>query len=159
MRRKQQETGLPSSRTQIPPCDATCPSFSSLSSEEMAYHFREPGKLSRYTPPHKESMAVVVQTKARRHAKCPPGRQIPGRDRRDVLRGIVQSRMVAVAERAVHFDAGREVLRAKTAPIRRRLQRQRAAGAHGVPKLPGIARQVFCGKRVDRKIPSFVGLR
>jgi hypothetical protein len=102
---------------------------SSLSSEEMAYHFSEPGKLSRYTPPHQKSMAAVVQTKARRHAKCPPGRQIPGRDRRDVLRGIVQSHMVAVAEGAVHFNAGREILGAKTAPIRRRLQRQRAAGA------------------------------
>src|SRR5277367_2249357 len=105
-------------------------------------------------------MTIIVQTKTRRQSQCPVRRQIPCRDCRKIMRSVVQSEAVAIAETPIHFNSGDEILRTETAVLRRCLQSQRPTGAEGVPELPGIAaRHILGGDSVLRNIPSGEGLR
>src|SRR5215467_7838748 len=97
--------------------------------EKPANHRAKPADLPRYAPPQKKLVAIVVEAEPGGNAKRPPGRQIPPEDRRRVMRGIVQAEMITIAQAAVHFDSGNEILRAESAAFGGSLQAQGAACA------------------------------
>ena len=104
-------------------------------------------------------MAVVVEAKAGREAKCPVRRKIPGNYRGEIVRGLVQAKAVTVAESAIHFDSGDEVFAAETATLGRRFESQGMAGAECVAELPGVAAgEVLGGNGVLSDVPSLEGL-
>jgi len=100
-------------------------------------------------------MTIVVEAEARRQTEGPVGGQVPGNDGREIVRGIVQAKTVAVAESAVEFDSGDEILRAETTVLGGGFQSQRTTGADCVAELPGIAsRDVLGGDGVFGDVPS-----
>jgi len=58
-------------------------------------------------------MTLIVQAESRGQAQSPVRRQIPGDDRRQVMRSVVQPKGVTVTESAVHLDSGNEILTAE----------------------------------------------
>ena len=104
-------------------------------------------------------MTVVVEAEARRQTEGPVGGQVPGNDGREIVRGIVQAKTVAVAESAVEFDSGDEILRAETTVLGGGFQSQRTTGADCVAELPGIASSdVLGGDGIFGDVPSVEGL-
>src|ERR1700747_3658147 len=94
-----EERPLPTAKRWIP---------SRVASEEAVQCRTEPGDFPRNTPTEQESMTVAVQTEARGDAQRPVGREIPGYDRSDIVRGVVQAETIAVTEPAVHLHASDE---------------------------------------------------
>ena len=115
---------------------------------------------SRETPQRsRKRWLLSLRPKPARAAESNP-RAGSRRDRREVVRCIVQSETVAVAEAAVHFNSGDEVFAAETAAHGRGLQGQRTAGADGVAELPGIAAgEVLGGDGVFGDVPAFESFR
>src|SRR5262249_26052806 len=95
-----------------------------------------------------KAMAVAVEAEGRRQAQSRSGRQAPGEDGRQVVRGVLEAETCRVAEAAVELDAGDEVLAAEGAGAGARRQRQRPAEADSVPELPGRAGEVLLEDQV-----------
>src|SRR5271166_5531108 len=105
-------------------------------------------------------MAVVIEAESGRKAQRPIRRQIPGNNRRKVVRRIVQTETVPVTEAAIHLNAGDEVLRAETATLRGRFQRQWTTRTNRIAELPGMATgDVLGGESVFRDVPAAEVLR
>src|SRR2546422_2375056 len=83
-----------------------------------------------------KGVAVSIQAETGRDAQRRFARQIPDQDRRQVMRSVLQTEAITVAESSIHFETGREILAAKGAGPRRRLQGQRPADAPRIAELP-----------------------
>src|SRR5467141_1390737 len=103
--------------------------LSSAPSKETTHHRTEAGDFPGDAPAQKKLVRVVIQSETGRNPECPSRRQVPGNDRRHVMRGLMKAEVVAVAEAAVHFGARGKVLRAKRAAVWGSLQGERTAGA------------------------------
>src|SRR5579884_2636520 len=64
--------------------------------------------------------------------------------------------IVLLADSAVGFDAGREILAAQRASIRRRRERERTADADRIAELPRIACEIFLPDQICRGVPAVV---
>jgi len=105
-------------------------------------------------------MTVVVESEAGGDAKRPVGRKVPGDDRREIVRGVMQAETVAVSKAAVHLQSGNEILGAKVAAMDRRLQAQRTADPEGIAKFPGLTRRDILGDDgVLGDVPTTEGFR
>src|SRR5258706_5179107 len=77
----------------------------------------EARELSRDAPAQQESVAVVVQAKAGRHAQGPVRWHVPRNHRRQVMRRIVQAETVAVTKAALHLKSCDKNFTAGTGPL------------------------------------------
>src|SRR5271157_5490553 len=87
--------------------------FSWPASEETPDDFAKARELPRKTPAQQKPVAVVVQTEAARKPKSPVRWQIPCDHGREVVRCIVQTGTLRVAQTSVHFHPGNKILPAK----------------------------------------------
>src|SRR5581483_311120 len=97
--------------------------------------------------------AVAVQAEAgREHGGDPVGQSV-AEGGAEVMRGVVQTGSMAVAEAAIHFHTGDEVLWREGAGTRDAMQRQRMRGCESVAKLPRLIAQVFFEDQVFGEVP------
>src|SRR5450432_1951252 len=108
--KRSRTTREPRGRSKLPLCSLA--TFSSVTAKQSADHRAEPGDFSRHSPTQKKTGALVVQAKTGGEAQRPAGGHIPGRHRRQIMRSVVQSETVAVAQAAVHFRADDKIFAA-----------------------------------------------
>src|ERR1035441_8816067 len=80
-------------------------------------HFTKSGELTRQPPAQEKPMAVIVQTEPARKTKGPVRREIPGNRGREVMRGVMQSGTLRVAQTSVHFHASNEILQTEITAV------------------------------------------
>src|SRR5580692_2936412 len=107
-------------------------------SKQMTDQIAEPRKFSRQAPTKKKSMTGVVQAEAWGDAQRPVRREVPGRHGRQVVRSVLQTETVAVAETPIHLYSDDEVFRAEITALGGGFELQRATGAQRVAELPRI---------------------
>src|SRR5258707_785259 len=69
------------------------------------------------------------------------------------MRGLTQSKVVPVAQAAVHLNSSNKILQAEIALVRGAFQRQRTAGSQGVSEFPRLIRKILHGQGVLREVP------
>src|SRR5882724_7193064 len=100
-------------------------------------------------------MAVAIQPSRRRDTERRAVGHMEGNRRGQIVRSIVQSEAVAIAQTAVELRTCCEVFPAEAAGIRTCRQRQWPAHRDGIPEFPGIARDVLLGNHILGQVPPF----
>ena len=77
----------------------------SVTSEHSGDGGAEAGEFMRQAPAEKKPMAIVVEAESRRKSNRPTGGKVPGDDWCEIVRGVMQSKGVAVPEIPVKFGA------------------------------------------------------
>ena len=93
------------------------------------------------------------EAEAGREAEAQAFGKLPADERRDVVRGVAQGEGGGVAEAAVGFSAGDELLRAEGAGAAAGSAAQGAGGADGVAELPWLVAQILFGDEVFGDVP------
>src|ERR1700693_233003 len=97
--------------------------------------------------------AVVVQSKLGRERECHTVGRSPVDQGPNVVRGLVSSKAVAVAESAVHLNSGLKLFAAESAVVSAGRKLQRTAHSPGISELPEIVGKVFLRDDVFADIP------
>src|SRR5207302_5756342 len=94
------------------------------------------------------AVAVGVQAYPRRSFEYWSVRHAEVNYWRQIMRGVMQSKAVAVTQSAIKFRTHAEIFTAEAASVGTGQQRQRTAYANGIAKFPGLCFQVLFGNQV-----------
>src|SRR5262249_40193786 len=99
-------------------------------------------------------MAVAVEPCCRRNAQRRSAGDMERHRGRQVMRGVMQTEAVAIAQPTVELRAQGKVLAAELARIRARRQRQWPAYRQSVAEFPGLAGKILFHDEVFRHVPA-----